>query len=86
MQSIYSLYKPDGSLTLQEFVIMFGALQLLLSQLPDIGSLRILNQISTVCTLGFTITCVAMSIKNGVCAPPPPPPPQRALASVSARE
>lgn len=44
---------------------MFGALQLILSQLPTIHSLRGVNVLCTLCTLGFTITCVAMSIKNG---------------------
>lgn len=52
-------------MTLQHFIIIFGALQLLLSQLPTIHSLRGLNTLCTVCTIGFTVTCVAMSIKNG---------------------
>lgn len=64
-KSIYLLYKPDGNITLQEFIIMFGALQLILSQLPTIHSLRGVNVLCTICTLGFTITCVAMSIKDG---------------------
>ena len=70
-QSIYTLYKPNGSMTLQDFIIIFGAAQLLLSQLPTIHSLRFVNVICTICTIGFTITCVAMSIKNGAqqCAP-----------------
>jgi len=59
------LYDPAGSMTLQHFIIIFGALQLLLSQLPTIHSLRGLNTLCTVCTIGFTVTCVAMSIKNG---------------------
>ena len=64
-QAIYTLYKPDGSMTLQHFIIIFGAVQLLLSQLPTIHSLRGVNAVCTLCTLGFTFTTVAMSIKNG---------------------
>lgn len=68
VQSIYILYRPNGTMTLQDFIIIFGAVQLLLSQLPTIHSLRRVNFLCTLCTIGFTITCVAMSIKNGVWA------------------
>ena len=44
---------------------MFGALQLILSQLPDIHSLRYLNILATFCTVGFTAVVVAMCIHNG---------------------
>jgi hypothetical protein len=64
-QSIYTLYAgPDGKMTLQHFIIIFGGVQLVLSQLPTIHTLRGLNVACTLCTIGFTITCVAMCIKN----------------------
>jgi hypothetical protein len=47
----------------------FCGLQLVLSQLPTIHSLRGLNLMCTICTVGFTVTCVAMSIKNGAHVP-----------------
>lgn len=65
-QSIYSLYKPTGSMTLQEFIIVFGALQLLLSQLHNIHMLRHINILATFCTIAFSITVVGMCIHNGV--------------------
>jgi hypothetical protein len=40
-------------MTLQHFIIIFGGLQLLLSQLPNIHSLRVLNLFSTLATLSF---------------------------------
>lgn len=65
-KSIYTLYAgPDGKMTLQHFIIIFGGVQLVLSQLPTIHTLRGLNVACTLCTIGFTITCVAMCIKNG---------------------
>jgi hypothetical protein len=42
-------------MTLQHFIIIFGALQLLLSQLPNIHSLRGLNLLSTAATLMFAL-------------------------------
>ena len=64
-QSIYSLYQPSTHITLQEFIIMFGAVQLLLSQLPDIHTLRHVNYLATFCTVAFATVVVAMSIHNG---------------------
>ena len=52
-------------MTLQHFIIIFGAVQLCLSQLPTIHSLRGLSTVCTFCTVGFSITTVVMSIKNG---------------------
>lgn len=44
---------------------MFGALQLILSQLPDIHTLRHVNILATFCTVAFSATVVAMCIHNG---------------------
>ena len=76
MQSIYRLYHPectgaDGSLlqpcgiSLQAWIAIFGAVQLIISQLPDISSLRELNLFCTLCTVLFAIGCLGMSIYNG---------------------
>jgi hypothetical protein len=51
--------------TLQHFIILFGAVQLLLSQLPNIHALRGLNMLSTMATLGFATVATAMSIVTG---------------------
>jgi hypothetical protein len=64
-QGIYKAYAPTGSMTLQHFIIIFGAVQLLLSQLPNIHALRGLNMLSTLATLGFATVATAMSIATG---------------------
>ena len=76
MQGIYRLYHPectaaDGTLlqpcgiSLQAWIAIFGAAQLIISQLPDISSLRELNLFCTLCTVLFAIGCLGMSIYNG---------------------
>ena len=76
MQSIYRLYHPectaaDGTLlqpcgiSLQAWIAIFGAVQLIISQLPDISSLRELNLFCTLCTVLFAIGCLGMSIYDG---------------------
>lgn len=52
-------------MTLQHFIIIFGALQLLLSQLPNIHSLRGLNLLSTMATLAFATVVTVLSIVTG---------------------
>ena len=44
---------------------VFGALQLMLSQLPDISSLREINLVCTFCTICFAAGCLALSVCNG---------------------
>jgi hypothetical protein len=65
-QFIYKAYMPDGTMTLQHFIILFGALQLILSQAPNIHSLSGLNLFSTFATLAFAIVATAMSIDCGL--------------------
>ena len=76
MQSIYRLYHPectaaDGTLlqpcgiSLQAWIAIFGAVQLIISQLPDISSLRELNLFCTLCTILFAAGCLGMSIYDG---------------------
>ena len=67
MQAIAQTYAPDSSKgkTLQEFIIYFGILQLVLSQLPNLHSLRFVNFIATFCTLGFTLIATGLSVHDG---------------------
>lgn len=67
MWEIYLQYKGEDAsgVTLQEFIIIFGAFELLLSQLPDIHSLRVVNLLCTGCTIAFTACVVGLSAKYG---------------------
>lgn len=65
LKAVYIAYNPEGSVTLQQWIIIFGCLQLLLSQFPDIHSLRLVSVVSTVATIAFTGTAVGLSIYNG---------------------
>lgn len=65
MQAVYKYYHGEGSLTLQHFIIFFGAFELLLSQLPDIHSLRWVNALCTFSTIGFAGTTIGVTIYNG---------------------
>ena len=75
-QGIYRLYHPECAgpageqlepcgISLQAWIAIFGAVQLIISQLPDISSLRELNLFCTACTVIFAIGCLGMSIYNG---------------------
>ncbi|KAJ0981582.1 hypothetical protein J5N97_009837 [Dioscorea zingiberensis] len=65
LKAVYKHYYPNGSLTLQEFIIFFGVFELVLSQLPDIHSLRWVNAICTFSTIGFAATTIGVTIYNG---------------------
>ncbi|CAK0782970.1 hypothetical protein CVIRNUC_006165 [Coccomyxa viridis] len=76
MKGIYRLYHPECAgpageqlepcgISLQAWIAIFGAVQLIISQLPDISSLRELNLFCTACTIIFAIGCLGMSIYNG---------------------
>ncbi|KAF8401814.1 hypothetical protein HHK36_012760 [Tetracentron sinense] len=65
LKAVYKYYHRDGSLTLQHFIIFFGAFELLLSQLPDIHSLRWVNALCTCSTIGFAGTTIGVTIYNG---------------------
>ncbi|XBI25306.1 hypothetical protein VPH35_050269 [Triticum aestivum] len=59
-------YATDhGAMTLQHFILLFGALELLLSQLPDIHSLRWVNATCTASTIGFAGTAIGVTIYDG---------------------
>ncbi|KAM1122636.1 hypothetical protein ACFX2I_004164 [Malus domestica] len=65
LKAVYKYYHSEGSLTLQHFIIFFGAFELLLSQLPDIHSLRWVNALCTFSTIGFAGTTIGVTIYNG---------------------
>lgn len=71
LQAITQAYDPGNSQTLQQFIIYFGILQLLLSQLPDVHSLRFVNFVATFCTISFTVIATGVSIHNGQSSPRP---------------
>ncbi|GAV82468.1 Aa_trans domain-containing protein [Cephalotus follicularis] len=65
LKAVYKHYHRDGTLTLQHFIVFFGVFELLLSQLPDIHSLRWVNASCTFCTIGFAGTTIGVTIYNG---------------------
>ncbi|CAL0316121.1 unnamed protein product [Lupinus luteus] len=65
LKAVYKHYDEDGKLTLQHFIIFFGIFELLLSQLPDIHSLRWVNALCTFSTIGFAGTTIGVTIYNG---------------------
>ena len=66
MQALYITYNPDGDkFKLPYCIITFGFVQFLMSQLPDLHSLRFLNALSNFCTLTFSAIAVGMSIHTG---------------------
>ncbi|KAK6940725.1 Amino acid transporter, transmembrane domain [Dillenia turbinata] len=65
LKAVYKYYQEDGTLSLQHFIIIFGGFELMLSQLPDIHSLRWVNAICTFSTIGFAGTTIGVTIYNG---------------------
>uniref|UniRef100_A0A6N2LBP7 Amino acid transporter transmembrane domain-containing protein n=1 Tax=Salix viminalis TaxID=40686 RepID=A0A6N2LBP7_SALVM len=65
LKAVYKHYHKEGTLTLQHFIIFFGAFELFLSQLPDIHSLRWVNALCTFSTIGFAGTAIGVTLYNG---------------------
>lgn len=67
LKAVYKHYyaADHGAMTLQHFILLFGALELLLSQLPDIHSLRWVNATCTASTIGFAGTAIGVTIYDG---------------------
>ncbi|KAA8543325.1 hypothetical protein F0562_021180 [Nyssa sinensis] len=65
LKAVFKYYHRDGTLTLQHFIIFFGAFELFLSQLPDIHSLRWVNALCILSTIGFAGTTIGVTIYNG---------------------
>ncbi|KAK1272069.1 GABA transporter 1 [Acorus gramineus] len=66
LKAVYKYYHKNGTLTLQDFIIFFGVFELLLSQLPDIHSLRWVNALCTCSTVGFACTTIGVTIYNAL--------------------
>ncbi|KAK9837435.1 hypothetical protein WJX81_002209 [Elliptochloris bilobata] len=72
MKALYRLYHPECGpapgkcgITLQAWIAVFGASQLIVSQLPDISALKEINLFCTLCTSLFALGCLVLSIING---------------------
>ncbi|KAJ0476329.1 putative amino acid transporter, transmembrane domain-containing protein [Helianthus annuus] len=65
LKAIYVLWNPDGTMKLYEFVVIFGALMLILAQVPSFHSLRHINLISLVLCLLYSASATAASIYIG---------------------
>jgi hypothetical protein len=61
----YGAADTGRAMTLQHFILLFGAFELFLSQLPDIHSLRWFNALCTACTAGFAGTAIGVTIYDG---------------------
>ncbi|XP_078164938.1 GABA transporter 1-like isoform X1 [Carex rostrata] len=66
LKAVYKYYQNDAKLTLQDFIIFFGICELILSQFPDIHSLRWFNGICTFSTVGFAATATGVTIYDGM--------------------
>ncbi|KAM0891826.1 hypothetical protein ACQ4PT_026123 [Festuca glaucescens] len=68
LKAVYMHYYPadDGAaVTLQHFILLFGAFEIFLSQLPDIHSLRWVNATCTASTIGFAVTAISVTLYEG---------------------
>jgi hypothetical protein len=65
MQAIDLLVNGTTKITLTEYIIVFGAANLIIAQFPHFHSIRFINQSSTICTLSFSLIAVVMSIYAG---------------------
>ncbi|KAK3153704.1 hypothetical protein QOZ80_2BG0180040 [Eleusine coracana subsp. coracana] len=67
LKAVYKHYHTaeNGTMTLQQFILLFGAFELFLSQLPDIHSLRWVNAMCTVSTIGFAGASIGLTIYDG---------------------
>ncbi|KAL6641214.1 hypothetical protein ACP70R_019395 [Stipagrostis hirtigluma subsp. patula] len=67
LKAVYRNYytSDEGAMTLQQFILLFGAFELFLSQLPNIHSLRWVNGICTASTIGFAGTSIGLTIYDG---------------------
>ena len=59
------LVQGSSSVTLTEYIIVFGAFNLIVSQFPHFHSLRFINTIATFSTISFSIIAVGLSLYAG---------------------
>lgn len=64
-QIMYSSLFPQGTLKLYEFIAMVTAVMIVLSQLPSFHSLRHINCVSLLLSVGYTFLVVAACINLG---------------------
>lgn len=62
---MYSDLYPNGSLKLYEFIAMVTVVMIVLSQLPTFHSLRHINLVSLLLSLGYTFLVVGACINAG---------------------
>ncbi|PRW20662.1 GABA transporter 1-like [Chlorella sorokiniana] len=74
MKALNRSFDPDSTMTLQQWIVIFGCIQLVLCQFPSIHDLRVLNLACTICTCGFAATATALSIYSGCNRPAGDPP------------
>ncbi|GLT67905.1 hypothetical protein SLA2020_401790 [Shorea laevis] len=72
LQIVYSNLAPNGSLKLYEFIVMVTVVMTLLSQFPTFHSLRHINLVSLLLSLGYTFLVVGVCIHAGLSKNAPP--------------
>ncbi|KAL5747640.1 hypothetical protein ACOSP7_024651 [Xanthoceras sorbifolium] len=72
LQIMYSELSPNGSLKLYEFIAMVTVVMIVLSQLPTFHSLRHINFVSLLLSLGYTFLVVGACINAGLSPNAPP--------------
>jgi hypothetical protein len=68
LKAVYKHYytgEDGAAVTLQHFILLFGAFEMFLSQLPDIHSLRWVNATCTASTIGFAMTAISVTLYDG---------------------
>ena len=65
IQAVDVLVRGETSVTLTEYIIVFGCANLILAQCPHFHAIRYINAVATVCTISFAIIAVVMSIYSG---------------------
>ncbi len=64
-QAIDVLARGETPVTLTQYILVFGAVNLILAQCPNFHSIRFVNQTATFCTISFSIIAVALSLYSG---------------------
>lgn len=65
MKEMYYTYNEDGTFELFEFIVVFGVLVLLLSQIPSMHSLRHFNMVSILLCFGYSLCAFIGSLIAG---------------------
>ena len=68
-QALNVLVTGESALTLTEYIIVFGAFNLIIAQIPHLHSLRFVNIVATFSTIGFSAIAVGLSIYSGAPVP-----------------